>query len=82
MRDNIVNILRQDSRTTPSEIATMLGSTEDVVRAQITELEKSGVILQYSVVVNDELLDDDSSVVAFIEVNGVPIELMRYDRPT
>ena len=79
MRDNIVNILRQDSRTSPAEIATMLGSSEELVRAQIIELEKSGVILQYSVVVNDELLDDDGSVVAFIEVKCAPERDQGFD---
>jgi DNA-binding Lrp family transcriptional regulator len=57
----------------------MLGVTEAVVREQIAQLEKEGILLQYSVVVNEELLDDDNSVIAFIEVKCSPERDQGFD---
>ena len=44
MEKQILKILERDARTSPAEIAVMLGKTEDEVRACVKEMEASGVI--------------------------------------
>lgn len=72
MRDKIIEILRQDSRTTPDEIAKLLATPVSETTKTIRQLEDDGIIVKYSVVVNDELLEGDTSVTAFIEVKVAP----------
>jgi len=72
MRKKITEILKKDSRTPVKDIAGMLGTEEVKVIETIKELEKEGVILQYTIAVNDEILDGDDTVTAFIEVKVTP----------
>ncbi len=72
MRKKIIEILKKDSRTNLEDIAAMLAVSVDEVKRLISEMERDGIILQYSVVVNDELVDDSDAVTAFIEVKVTP----------
>ncbi|MDD5455591.1 MAG: Lrp/AsnC family transcriptional regulator [Candidatus Margulisbacteria bacterium] len=72
MKNKILDILKNDSRLTPKEIASMLNVAEKKVKAEIAKLEKENVILKYSVIVNDEIVNGDDTVIAFIEVKVTP----------
>lgn len=69
--DSLLKLLKENSRLTNDELATMLGTTADDVAARIASLEKQGVIKGYSVIINDELADKNA-VTAFIEVKVAP----------
>ena len=72
MRKQIIEILKKDSRATVKDMANMLGTDEHKVIEIIKALENEGVILQYTIAVNDEILDRDDTVTSFIEVKVTP----------
>ncbi|HAG12600.1 MAG TPA: AsnC family transcriptional regulator [Ruminococcus sp.] len=67
----LLQLLKQNARLSNAELAAMLGTTEETVAKQITELEESGVIRGYSVIVDEELADSDA-VSAYIELKITP----------
>ena len=84
----ILDILKEDARVCDIEIATMLNIAKEEVRQRIDNLEKSGVLIKYTTIVNNELAGNDY-VVALIEVKVTPQtnhgfdsianEIMRYE---
>jgi DNA-binding Lrp family transcriptional regulator len=79
--DEILEILEKDARTTPEEIAKMLGKDVSKVKQSIKKYEKDGVILKYKAVINKELTrDEESEVRALIEVNIVPQKDLGFDK--
>ena len=78
IKNQILNILRDDARTAASEIAEMLNVAESEVKSAVAELEKSGVIVKYAAVVNDEKTDKDF-VEALIEVKVAPVREKGFD---
>lgn len=70
IKEKIINILKEDARIAPSEIAGMLTVSEKEICDIIQELEDDKVILRYTTVVNREKISD--SVVALIEVKATP----------
>jgi len=71
LTDKILGILTADARTPPEKIAVMLGAkTADVVK-EIETLEKSGVIVKYGAVINEDKLERET-VEALIEVKVSP----------
>ena len=50
----ILELLLQDSRTTPAQIAQMTRMQEGEVKAAIARMEEEGVLLKYTTVVNHE----------------------------
>ncbi len=77
-KNQILSILRDDARTPAGEIAEMLGLSEDEVKSSIAEMEKSGVIVKYAAVINDEKTDKDF-VEALIEVKVAPVREKGFD---
>jgi len=78
--NEILEILEKDARTTPEEIARMLGMTPRTVKGEIRKLEKDGVILKYKTVINKEMAKDESADVrALIEVKLTPQKNMGFD---
>lgn len=69
--NDIIKILQQNARITDEELAEMLGITEEEAASKIKELETSGIIKGYSVIVNEELYDK-SAVYATIELKVTP----------
>lgn len=69
--DEILEILEKNGRSTPAEIATMLGRNEADVAAAIAGYEKNHVITGYTALVNWELTDVER-VTALIEVKVTP----------
>lgn len=81
MMKEIVEILQRDARTTPEDIASMVGRSAAEVRKEIKRLEKEGVILKYKAVVNMEVLPRSGRPVrALIEVRTVPQKNVGFDR--
>lgn len=68
---NILDILTDDARTPVSQIAVMLGKTEDEIASTIARLERQRVILKYPALVNWDKVNVDE-VEAMIEVRVTP----------
>ena len=52
MRREILNLLETNSRLTPSEIAAMLGRSEDEVAAEIKKMEDENIICGYHTLID------------------------------
>jgi DNA-binding Lrp family transcriptional regulator len=78
MLKKILKILEEDSRTTPEQIATMLGISEDEVLSTIRKAEDEGKILKYKTLVNWDKVNDEQ-VWALIEVQVSPQRDTGYD---
>ena len=68
---SVLELLVSDARHTDSELAVMLGISQEELRGRKEKLERDGVIIGYSAVVNTEKLENDS-VSALIEVKAIP----------
>ena len=78
LKQKIIVLLQENARYTVAEIAVMTGASEADVKAAITQLEDSGIIVKYSAILNTELLEE-GQVEALIEVKVVPQKLMGFD---
>jgi DNA-binding Lrp family transcriptional regulator len=74
----ILSILKEDARTPADKIAVMLGSGADEVRKAIAEMEKKGIIVKYSALINEDKLEQDR-VEALIEVKVTPMHTKGFD---
>lgn len=76
----ILEILMNDARTTPDEIAKMTGKSTSAVRSQIKKYEQDGTIVQYKAIVNPEMVEGNQSMVrALIQVSIVPQKDVGFD---
>ncbi len=75
---DILNILSEDARIPAKKIAAMLSMEEEQVKACITEMEKSGLLVKYTAIVNSEKAED-SLVEALIEVKVTPKKKEGFD---
>jgi DNA-binding Lrp family transcriptional regulator len=70
MRDlakEILEVLEENARATPGEIATLVGLSEEEVGGEIKRLEDAGVIRKYMTMINWEKVDD-GYVYAIVEL--------------
>ncbi|MGE5529541.1 MAG: Lrp/AsnC family transcriptional regulator [Patescibacteria group bacterium] len=74
----LLEILQEDDRADPAEIAVMLEMTEDQVRKEIAALEKARIIVKYRAMVNWEKTEIDM-VSALIEVKVTPQRDVGFD---
>ncbi|MFC1703367.1 Lrp/AsnC family transcriptional regulator [Candidatus Omnitrophota bacterium] len=78
--DEILEILENDARITPAQIAKMTGKSVATVKNAIKQFEKKGVILKYKTVLNKELLQENHPTVrALIEVQVMPQKNVGFD---
>ncbi len=77
LKKNIIKILTDDCRLSGEEIATLVGTTNEQVSEIVSELEKDGIILKYSAVVNSN--KTDTGVQALIEVKVTPQRAKGFD---
>ncbi|QIF04058.1 Lrp/AsnC family transcriptional regulator [Roseimicrobium sp. ORNL1] len=77
--ERILELLRENSRLTNKEIATRLGLAEADVAFRVAELEKSGTVLGYHAVIDQEKIGK-RGVTAFIEVKVTPESGGGFDR--
>lgn len=71
MKDELLSIIEKNSRIDFKELAVLLGTTEEEVLKELTELEKSGVICGYHTLINWEKTSIEK-VTALIEVKVTP----------
>ena len=77
--DPLIELLHNNSRRSPAELARLLGITESEVAARIAAAEADGTILGYSAVV-DRLKAGHRGVTALIEVRITPERDGGFDR--
>ena len=71
MNTKLLKLLGKNARYSNSELAVMLGITEEEVTSQIAQLEKNGMIRGYKAVIDWEKMDT-SYVSALIELKVSP----------
>lgn len=71
LQKDIINLLTDDARYTVKKIAQILNEKEDKIERIIDDMEKSGVIVKYTTIINSEEYTDDN-VQALIEVRVTP----------
>ncbi len=72
MNMKLLKLMERDAHVSVGDMATMLGLSENEVRAEIEEMEKAGIIRGYKTVVDWERLDEASFVSAIIELKVTP----------
>ncbi len=78
MEKDILNILTEDARISHKKIAAMLSTTEAEVSACVEGMEKSGLLVKYTAIVNSEKAED-ALVEALIEVKVTPKKKEGFD---
>ena len=71
IKKNILSLVTEDSRISAASMAAMLGITEAEVKKAVEELEAEGVIVKYTAIVNESLIEEEK-VEALIEVKVTP----------
>ena len=78
--DEILEILANDARIAPEEIAKLTGKSVSTVKSAIKKFEKDGVIVKYKTVINHDLIKEANSFVrALIEVSITPQKDVGFD---
>ena len=75
---DILNILSEDARISAKKIAAMLSLDEAQVKDCIADMEKSGLLVKYTAIINSEKAED-SVVEALIEVKVTPKKKEGFD---
>ena len=78
LQKDILAILSDDARLNARQIAAMLSTDEKTVQGESADLEKTGVIVKYTTIVNAEKADD-VPVEALIEVKVTPKSKEGFD---
>ena len=78
MKKEIINLLEKEPQLTNSELAAMLGASEQDVADTIAQLKKDGVIRGQKLIVNRELIGD-SKITALIEIKVTPKSKLGFD---
>lgn len=78
LEKDILRILTEDARISVQKIAAMLSVDAAQVKACIDEMERSGLLVKYTAIVNSEKTDD-SLVEALIEVKVTPKKKEGFD---
>ncbi|NTV27243.1 MAG: Lrp/AsnC family transcriptional regulator [Methanothrix sp.] len=76
--NEILEILSENAKATPSEIAALLGRSKEDIAREISELEDAGVIRKYITLINWEKLDK-SFVFAVLELKVALQRKTGYD---
>ena len=79
MRDELLSLLEKNSRIDFSELAVLLGISEEQVLEEINKLEKENVICAYHTLINWEKTNIEK-VSALIEVKVTPQRGQGFDR--
>ena len=78
--DEILEILSQDARITPEEIAELTGKDVASVKKAIKKYEKDGTIVKYKTVIDHDMVREANSFVrAIIEVSIDPQKDVGFD---
>jgi DNA-binding Lrp family transcriptional regulator len=77
--DTILKLLKQNARLSSEELSSMTGLSVHEVEQKVKNYEKKGVIMGYSAILNDELVDGDETVTAYVEVKITPQKNIGFD---
>jgi len=77
--DKLLKLLKQNALETPENLAQMLDTSVEDIKARIAAYEQNGIICGYRAVVNEDQLDIEK-VSAVIEVKITPERGGGYDR--
>lgn len=69
--DELLKLLRDNALESPRNLARMLNTTEEAIKAKVADYERKGIIRGYQAVVNTDQLDVDL-VRAVIEIKVTP----------
>ncbi len=75
---NVLEILTEDARIPHKKIAAMLSVSEAEVSAVVADMERKGILVKYTAIVNSEKADD-AIVEALIEVKVTPKKKEGFD---
>lgn len=75
---DILNILTEDARISAEKIAAMLSEDVAKIKTCIADMEKSGLLVKYTAIVNSEKAED-ALVEALIEVKVTPKKKEGFD---
>jgi DNA-binding Lrp family transcriptional regulator len=78
MRDELLSILEKNSRIDFKELAVMLGTTEEKVLEEISNLENDGIICGYHTLINWDKTSIEK-VTGLIEVKVTPMRGKGFD---
>ena len=76
--EQLIQLLKSNSRLTNAELAVLLGKTEQQVADDIEKLEKDGIINGYTAII-DESAFDPNTVFALIELKVTPQSQSGFD---
>lgn len=71
LKNDVLELLKEDARRGPDIIATMLGAKQEDIIAAIDEMEKDHIIVKYATIVNWSKISEEK-VTALIEVQITP----------
>ncbi len=77
-KSQIIKLLEENARYTLSQLSAMTDKSEEEVENAIAELEKDGVIVKYSAIIDTEKFKTEK-VEALIEIKVVPQKLKGFD---
>ncbi len=76
----LIELLGENARYSFSQLSAIVGVSEDEVKEAVCKLEKDGVIVKYSAIINTEAMEEqDKKVQALIEVKVAPQKLKGFD---
>ena len=79
MNTELLKLLENDARLTPTQLSVMLNKDEADVKKELRELEENGTILGYKAIVDWEKTEHES-VTAMIDVKLTPQRDRGFDR--
>lgn len=79
LQNEVIKLLTENARYTSEQMANVLGVTASEIEDIVAELEKDGVIVKYSAIINSEAIEDEKVVEALIEVKVAPQKLKGFD---
>ena len=78
LEKDILGILTDDARIAPAKIAAMLSVDEATVKNAVQNMEKQGILVKYTAIINNERAED-TLVEALIEVKVTPKKKEGFD---
>lgn len=78
LKEEIIDILENDAKVKPEDIAVMAGAKKEEVTKAIEKLERDKVIVKYTAIINREKTASEEAE-ALIEVKVIPKRGLGYD---
>lgn len=78
LNNQLIKLLTENARYTNKQLAEILGEKEEIIESALAKLEKDGVIVKYSAIINTEVAKS-TGVEALIEVKVAPQKLNGFD---